>query len=125
METAKPHLMVQGLNGDIKLEPDADAQQPTESSVGGQADEVHATDALASALDHSQGPAEAEMQRDAGESPAAKRAKHTDMAESEAAPPVVALPAPAAADPPGAQGGSLSNTSHLPNTLVQLTIHLQ
>ena len=112
-----PHPLVQGLNGDNKADFDADAQQPAASSLGAQADVVHDTHALTSAVDHSEGPVEAEMQRDAGESPAAKRAKHTDMAESEATPPIVALPAPAAAEPPWAQGGSLSTQVICPTPL--------
>lgn len=68
-------------------------------------------------------PVEASVTVDAGEGPAAKRAKHADMAESEATTAPVALPTPtststpAAAEPSDAQGGSLWTPSHLPTTM--------
>ena len=72
-------------------------------------------------------PSEASMTVDAGEGPAAKRAKHTGMAESEAAnapvtfPAPTSTPAPPAAEPSDAQGGSLWTPSHLPNTFSLLS----
>lgn len=90
------------------------------------------TDGLAPAVEANAEPLRASRNGDAGEGPAAKRAKHTDMAESEAA---NALPtptptpaedqaiqtesvlfAPAAAEPSNAQGGSLWTSNHMPNT---------
>ena len=87
---------------------------------------MSATDGLASAAAVNAEPAQAGRTVDAGEGPAAKRAKHTDMAESEAANAPVTLRtptpapaedkaiqsesvfvAPAAAEPSDAQGGSL------------------
>ena len=64
---------------------------------------------------------------DAGEGPAAKRAKHTGMAESGDANAPVSLPAPAPSSAPGpaaaepSQGGSLWPPSNLPNTLSWLS----
>ena len=68
---------------------------------------------------------EASKTVDAGEGPAAKRAKHTDMAESEAAnAPVIfptPTPTPAAAEPSVAQGGSTPWTlHHMPNIVSRL-----
>ena len=84
------------------------------------------TDGLASAAPVNAEPLQACETVDAGEGPAAKRAKHTGMADSEAANAPVTLPtptpapaedkaiqtesmhpAPAAAEPSDAQGGSL------------------
>lgn len=101
---------------------------------------VSITDGLASAAQVNAEPVQASRNVDAGEGPAAKRAKHTDMAGSEAAnaPVTLSTPtptpaedkaiqtesvlvAPAAAEPSNAQGGSLWTSSHMPNTFSQLS----
>ena len=65
-------------------------------------------------------PAQASIPVDAGEGPAAKRAKHTGMTESGDANAPVTLPAPSPSSAPAAaepsQGGSMWPPSHLPNT---------
>ena len=98
------------------------------------------TDGLAAAAPVNTDPVQAGRTVDAGEGPAAKRAKHTGMADSEATNAPVTLPtptpapaedkvtqteslcfAPAAAEPSDAHGGFLWTSSHMPNTFSQLS----
>ena len=126
--------ILQGTHEAIKPEGQSDSvaqvsaavkAEPAEAStadVQNRGTSVTTADGLASAA-----PVNGEASRtvDAGEGPAAKRAKHTDMAESEAAnAPVIfptPTPTPAAAEPSVAQGGSTPWTlHHMPNIVSQV-----
>lgn len=104
--------------------PDTGAQVPAAGTPGVQTNGMAPTNGLAGSAPVTAEPAQASVTVDAGEGPAAKRAKHADMAESEATTAPVTLPtptststpAPAAAEPSDAQGGSLWTPSYLPNT---------
>lgn len=102
------------LSAAVKAEPEASTTDVQNSGAP-----VTSADGLASADPVNAEPGEASRTGDAGEGHAAKRAKHADMAESEAANAPVRLPiptpTPAAAEPSVAQGGSPWTSRHVPN----------